>query len=139
MEKSPVYSSAVFCDAAALSGAFGDQQERRDLVQRQEMPASLLPTRALERSRFPSLHSARLGLRLLSTKRRHSSSAAMPLAFMPLVLRSLSLEIPCKPQNQKTFLLVDWLSDGFEKGKPVFFPFRYFLFIHYAWLGRSSP
>lgn len=75
---------------------------------------------------FPACIQHRLGLRLLSAEWRHSSSAAVPLAFMPLVLRSLSLEIPRKPQNQKTFLLVDWLSDGFEKGKPVFFPFRLF-------------
>lgn len=81
MEKSSVSSEAVFCDAAALSGAFGDQQECRDLVQRQEMPESLLPTRALERSHFPSLHSACLGLRLISTKRRLSSCNSHALGF----------------------------------------------------------
>ena len=84
---------------------------------------SLLPTRALGMSQLsPPGHSTVWVSNFFSPSEVKAPQQPCPsLAFTPLVLMSLSLEIPHKPRNWKTFLMVYWLSDCSKKGKPVFF------------------
>lgn len=71
---------------------------------------SPLPTRALGMSQLsPPGHSTVWGSNFSPSEVKAPRQPCPSLAFMPLVLMSLSLEIPHKPRHWKTFLMVYWL------------------------------